>query len=114
MDDPTRRCENDTGICDAPSGASGPKRGPHFFDPLIFPVSSPVAKNRCEIQNQNHCKLLFSRMCAFAPEGSAFSSMTHWELSPTGSNPNRPRMKFAIACWAGFRSGSEDFQSKQD
>ena len=32
MDDPTRRCENDTGICDAPSGAPGPKRGPHFFE----------------------------------------------------------------------------------
>jgi hypothetical protein len=31
MDDPTRRCENDTGICNAPSGVPGPKRGPHFF-----------------------------------------------------------------------------------
>ncbi len=31
MDDPTRRCENDTGIYDAPSGASGPKRSPHFL-----------------------------------------------------------------------------------
>ncbi len=32
MDDPLRRCENDTGICDAPSGAPGPKRGPQFFE----------------------------------------------------------------------------------
>jgi hypothetical protein len=31
MDDPTPRCENDTGILDAPSGAPGPKRGALFL-----------------------------------------------------------------------------------
>ena len=31
MDDPTRRCENDTGKRNALSGAPDPKRGPRFF-----------------------------------------------------------------------------------
>jgi hypothetical protein len=31
MDDPTRRCENDTDHGDALLGALVPKQGPHFF-----------------------------------------------------------------------------------
>jgi hypothetical protein len=31
MDDPTRRCENDTDNGTRLLGAPGPKRGPHFF-----------------------------------------------------------------------------------
>ena len=31
MDDPTRRCENDTDNGTRLLGASGPKREPHFF-----------------------------------------------------------------------------------
>ncbi len=31
MDDPTRRCENDTGNGTRLLGAPGPKREPHFF-----------------------------------------------------------------------------------
>ncbi len=36
MDDPTRWCENDASNGNAPSGAPGPKRGPHFFVPPIL------------------------------------------------------------------------------
>jgi hypothetical protein len=31
MDDPTRRCENDTDKWNASLGALVPKQGPHFF-----------------------------------------------------------------------------------
>jgi len=31
MDDPTRRCENDTDNETHSTGAPDPKRGPHFF-----------------------------------------------------------------------------------
>ena len=31
MDDPTRRCENDTDNLNAPLGALVPKQAPHFF-----------------------------------------------------------------------------------
>ena len=35
MDDPTRRCENDTDNGTRLLGAPGPKREPHLFGPLI-------------------------------------------------------------------------------
>ncbi len=35
MDDPTRRCENDTDNGGAPLGALVPKQGPHFFAGLL-------------------------------------------------------------------------------
>lgn len=36
MDDPTRRCENDTGNGTRLLGVPGPKREPHFFSALYF------------------------------------------------------------------------------
>jgi hypothetical protein len=45
MDDPTRRCENDTGNGFAPYGALVPKQEPHFFSPPYqprFPIPSPI------------------------------------------------------------------------
>jgi hypothetical protein len=40
MDDPTRRCENDTGIETRLPGAPDPKRGPHFFVNSPFHLAS--------------------------------------------------------------------------
>jgi hypothetical protein len=63
MDDPTRRCENDTGICDAPSGVPGPKRGPHFFRlpcvslAIYFPglFASAAAITRSRLPDSKSC-----------------------------------------------------------
>jgi len=45
MDDPTRRCENDTDNGTRYSGALVPKQGPHFFAYLFLRRDSP----RCPI-----------------------------------------------------------------
>jgi hypothetical protein len=46
MDDPTRRCENDTDNGTRLLGAPGPKREPHFFAADRHPVTRPGPGSR--------------------------------------------------------------------
>ena len=71
MDDPTRRCENDTGLETRLPGAPEPKRGPHFFCPALRPRLS-----------QN---LPLHRRCvpAFDRTQDSFYSLTRVGLSVT-------------------------------
>jgi len=46
MDDPTRRCENDTDNGTRLLGAPGPKREPHFFCRRATPLISSFSASR--------------------------------------------------------------------